>query len=67
MDRLLGTQQSEQAQMMGCRVNSNSVPGYTYLLFHTLEATSIEKSLKISASGRNFLDPSPLFEKGPYR
>ena len=29
-------------------------------------ATSIEKITKISASGRNFLDPSPpLFEKGP--
>ena len=31
-----------------------------------LGATSIEKITKISASGRNFLDPSPsLFEKGP--
>ena len=36
---------------------------------HTrLGATSIEKIQKISASGRNFLDPLPtLFEKGPYR
>ena len=31
----------------------------------SLGATSIEKIPKISASGRNFLDP--LFEKGPYR
>ena len=31
-----------------------------------LGATSIEKITKISASGRNFLDPlPPLFEKGP--
>ena len=34
----------------------------------SLGATSIEKIPKISASGRNFLDPlPPLFEKGPYR
>ena len=31
-----------------------------------LGATSIENITKISASGRNFLDPlPPLFEKGP--
>ena len=32
-----------------------------------LGATSIEKIPKISASDRNIRDPSPLFEKGPYR
>ena len=32
-----------------------------------LGATSIEKITKISASGRNFLDPSPPLRKGPYR
>ena len=36
--------------------------------YKLLGATSIEKIPKISASGRNFLDPlPPLFEKGPYR
>ena len=40
------------------------IPFIKYLL----GATSIGKIPKISASGRNFLDPlPPLFEKGPYR
>ena len=37
------------------------------MLRGVLGATSIEKIPKISASGRNFLDPFPPFEKGPYR
>ena len=41
---------------------------FDFLMFHCQGATSIEKIPKISASGRNFLDPlPPLFEKGPYR
>ena len=38
-----------------------------YLYVNILGATSIEKIPKISASDRNIRDPSPLFEKGPYR
>ena len=34
---------------------------------NVLRVTSIEKFPKISASGQNFLDPLPLFEKGPYQ
>ena len=38
---------------------------WIYILY-VLGATSIEKSLKSSASGRNFLDPSPPYsKKGP--
>ena len=36
---------------------------WTKWLLSRLGATSIEKSLKISASGRNFLHPSPPYSK----
>ena len=39
-----------------------------FLMIWILGATSIEKIPKISASGRNFLDPPPPpLRKGPYR
>ena len=46
---------------------AENAPPYGMRWIWEVGKISIEKIPKISASGQNFLDPSPLFEKGPFQ